>query len=274
MKNTKFNYIDILKQQLETRCTKNSSYSLRAFARDLDFNPSRLSEVLNHKKGISISAATELAGKLGLNRQEKEFFILSARAQHARRQKDKIEASKSLNEKLLPQKNVKQLEQKEIEQAYNWYHTAILELTELKDCPHTVEWFAKKLKLKKVIVKNALERLEKLGWLSLENGVYKSTFTESETTFDVPSIAIRKYHEEVLKKAEMSLTMDDIKEREFLNMTLAFSLDQMKEAKDAIRSFQKDFAEKFYPKEKERDSVYQLSVQLFRLDSKLENEEL
>jgi uncharacterized protein (TIGR02147 family) len=274
MKTKQFNYIDILKHQLELRSAKNSSYSLRAFARDLDLNPSRLSEILSKKKGLSLSAANLLADKLGLNAEEKEFFLLSVNAQHSRSLKVKDQALATLTEKLTPEKKIKQLEQQEIEQAYNWYHTAILELTELKDCEHTVEWFAKKLKLKKVIIKNALERLEKIGWLKMEDGIYKSSYIESETTFDVPSSTIRKYHEEVLKKAEQSLLTDSILEREFLNMTLAFSQEQMKEAKEAIRSFQKDFADKFYPKEKAKDSVYQLSVHLFRLDSNLEAKEL
>jgi uncharacterized protein (TIGR02147 family) len=85
----------------------------------------------------------------------------------------------------------------------------------------------------------------------------------------VPSNAIKKHHDEMLKKAEESLYTDDISQREFLNMTLAFSKKQMKEAKMAIRLFQEDFAKKFYSKESQKDSVYQLSVQLFRLDSNI-----
>lgn len=273
MKNIKFNYIDILKQQLEMRTAKNANYSLRAFARDLGLSPSRLSEVMNKKKGLSAMAATLLADKLGLTEKEKDFFLLSVKAQHARSSKDKTEATDILDKKLIPAKKNKQLEAREFEQAHNWYHTAILELTELKDCQHTVEWFAKKLKLKKVIVKNAIERLEKIGWLVNIDGVYKSVDEQSETTFDIPSNAIKKYHEEILKKAEHSLMTDSVLEREFLNMTLAFSQDHMTEAKEAIRAFQKDFADKFYPKQQDRDSVYQLSVQLFRLDSNLETKE-
>ena len=273
MKTKQFNYIDILKHQLETRSAKNSSYSLRAFARDLDLNPSRLSEILSKKKGLSLQAATTLAEKLGLNSEEKEFFLLSVKAQHARSLKAKDEATTTLNGLMAPQKKIKQFKLQEIEQAYNWYHTAILELTELKDCQHTVEWFAKKLKLKKVIIKNALERLENIGWITFENGIYKSSYSESETTFDVPSDTIRKYHEEILKKAELSLMTDNVLEREFLNMTLAFSKEHMEEAKEAIRLFQKSFADKFYPKEQDKDSVYQLSVHLFRLDSNLETME-
>lgn len=272
MKNIKFNYIDILNEQLEARSARNSSYSLRAFARDLEINPSRLSQILSKKKGLSEKGAIDLAFKLGLNERENEYFILSAKAQHARSTKAKKEASKSLSEKLSPTSSPTMIDLREFEQAHNWYHMALLELVELKDCEHTAQWFAKKLKLKKNIVTNALDRLEKIGWLVLENGIYRASSVASETTNDIPSSTIKKYHEEILSKAEQSLFIDDVKNREFTNMTLAFSQNQMEEAKMAIRSFQKEFAEKFYPKTQEKDSVYQLSVQLFRLDSNLEKQ--
>lgn len=274
MENTLFNYIDILKAQLEIRSSKNASYSLRAFARDLELAPSRLSEILNKKKGLSEKAAKDLANKIGLNEKEKEYFILSAKALHSRSTKEKTEASKELKEKLSPESVSRQLELVEFEQAHNWYHMAILELIELDECEHTVEWFAKKLRLKKAIVKNALERLEKIRWIVCDKGIYRATFESSTTSYDIPSDAIKKYHEEILKKAEQSLYLDEVHQREFLNMTLAFSKDQMKEAKEAIRLFQKEFANKFYSQETQKDSVYQLSVQLFRLDANINQSEL
>jgi uncharacterized protein (TIGR02147 family) len=272
MKKIKFNYIDILNEQLEVRSARNSNYSLRAFARDLELSPSRLSQILNKKKGLSEKAAEALAMKLGLNTREKEYFVLSAKSQHSRSLKDKAEATKDLKEILAPKLQSKEIDNREFELAHSWYHMAILELMELKDYEHSVEWFAKKLKIKKVIVKNALERLEKIGWITLQNGSYRASFESNESPNDLPSNAIKSFHDDMLKKAEAALFNDDIHEREFQNMTLAFSQAQMKEAKDAIRSFQKEFAKKFYPETQDRDSVYQLSVQLFRLDSNLTGE--
>ncbi|MGZ3775939.1 MAG: DUF4423 domain-containing protein, partial [Bdellovibrio sp.] len=59
-----------------------------------------------------------------------------------------------------------------------------------------------------------------------------------------------------------------VQQREFLNMTLAFNAEKTKEAKQALRKFQQEFAEKFYDENKNKDSVYQLSIQFFRLDKK------
>jgi hypothetical protein len=48
-------YRAFLKSELEERMEKNSSYSLRAFARDLTVSPQMLSLVLNGKKTTSLA---------------------------------------------------------------------------------------------------------------------------------------------------------------------------------------------------------------------------
>ena len=98
------------------------------------------------------------------------------------------------------------------------------------------------------------------------NGRLVSCYNETETEVDVPPAAIKKYHQEILDCAQRSLSEQRVQQREFTNMTLAFDSSRIKEARTAIRTFQKTFAQEFYQKDKKKDSVYQLSVQLFRLD--------
>lgn len=77
-------YRDFMLRELERRQRKNPSYSLRAFARDLEVPSSRLSEILNRKMGLSETRAVALADKLNLSSSEREFFIDLALAEHAR----------------------------------------------------------------------------------------------------------------------------------------------------------------------------------------------
>lgn len=268
MKIRQYDYIFELKKQFELRTSKNSNYSLRAFARDLELIPSQLSDIMNYKKGLSEKSAEKIAIKLGLTENEIDLFILSAKALHSRSEKIKKEAALILQKKLKDLKVIQKFDLSEFELTNNWYHLTILELLELKDCDHSLNWFAKKLKLNKAIVKSALERMEKIGWITYKNKKYQANYEQSETSYDISSESIKKFHAELLKKAEHSLFFDDVEEREFLNMTMAFSEKHLIEAKNSIRQFQKDFADKYYSDIKTKDSVYQLSIQLFRLDSK------
>jgi uncharacterized protein (TIGR02147 family) len=261
----KNDFIKTLSKEFEIRASKNSNYSLRAFARDLDLSPASLSQILNNKKGLSVQKAEKIASKLGLNSKEAELFLLSTKSKCSRSLKERSSADQSLN--FLLRGETVQLDPLEFELAHNWYHMAILELIELKDCEHSEEWFSKKLNLNIKIVRKALDRLEKLGHLKFENGIYEARDESTETSYDIPSLAIKKYHEEMLDKAKSSLYHDDVEQREFLSMTLAFSKEETKEAKRAIRDFQKKFAKEFSQKNKKCDSVYQLGVQFFRLDS-------
>lgn len=259
-------HFDILWHHFELRAAKNAHYSLRAFARDLNFTPSHLSDIMNKKKGLSATTAKGIAEKLDLNWREKDFFILSVEAMHARDLKRRAAARAALDAKKYEFTAV-ELNYSEFDQAHHWYHMAILELVDLDDCDHSIEWFAKKLNLSAELVKVALERLISVGWLSFQRGKYRAEFVISETKQDLASSVIKKYHEEILHKAGQSLYTDGVSEREFSNMTLAFSKSKIKEAKAAIREFQNKFVQQFYTPGTGKDSVYQLSVQLFRLDA-------
>ena len=259
-------HISILRHELEARTRRNPGYSLRAFARDLRLSAAALSSFLNQKKGMSEERARKVAARIELSQKEAEVFVLSAISNHARSAKERTLAKQKLTRQQKEKPRV--VDSADFEQVQNWYHLAILELIELDECQHTPEWLAKKLGIGIQAVKFALDRLTRVGLLSFANGRYKALANESVTEMDVPSRAIRTYHSEILTRADRALYRDSVQEREFLGMTLAFAQTDLVEAKEAIREFQKQFAERFYSEEKKKNSVYQLSVQFFRLDQK------
>lgn len=57
-------YRAVLKAELSRRKVKNPRYSLRAFARDLDLDSSGIHRVLLGKTGLSLKAASQIAGRL------------------------------------------------------------------------------------------------------------------------------------------------------------------------------------------------------------------
>lgn len=85
----KQSYRDYLIEAFEQRKEKNSAYSLRAFARDLEILPATLSQILNKKKGLSIQCAKHICKKLNLKQGEKVFFCYSVGALHSRSKKDR-----------------------------------------------------------------------------------------------------------------------------------------------------------------------------------------
>tara|TARA_B100001094_G_scaffold330139_1_gene394637 strand:- start:1838 stop:2185 length:348 start_codon:yes stop_codon:yes gene_type:complete len=81
-----------LRRELNRRRYANPYYSLRAFARDLKIAPSRLSEIFNHKQGLSRKAALKITDLLGIIGETREYFLDSVTAQHARSKTDRNSA--------------------------------------------------------------------------------------------------------------------------------------------------------------------------------------
>lgn len=87
----------ILKQILEKRCEKNSRYSLRSFARDLEISPQTLSRILRQKRGLSYEMGVKISQKLPLSEQELIVFLNLIEANFSRSKNKRENARKKLS---------------------------------------------------------------------------------------------------------------------------------------------------------------------------------
>ena len=82
----------LLRDELQKRRSRNPYYSLRAFARDMDVSPSRLSEVMNGKDVPTLETGRKMIDALGLpeesNRQFYEALAKSRRNRRIERRSD------------------------------------------------------------------------------------------------------------------------------------------------------------------------------------------
>ena len=270
MKHTTHFHISRIKEVFEERQLRNQKYSLRAFSRDLEMSPAALSDLLRMKKGLSQQKALKISKKIGLQEREQEIFVLSAVSAHGRSQSRRTQAQNVLK-KISPVRKASVVSIEDFEKIQSWHCMAILNLIELKTCQHTPEWFSKKLQLAQPLIETALSRLIKAGLLELQGHKYVAVQNEIQVKQDISSRSIRNFHNDLLNKAERALHFQDLNEREFQNLTLAFAQEDMPEAKKMIRDFIRQFSETFYQKEKSLNSVHQLSMQFFRIDQKMKD---
>lgn len=255
-------YRDFLKDSLETRSQKNSKYSLRAFARDLDLAPQILSAVFNKKKGISVEVASKIATRLGLNEQESNYFCDLVDLSHARSSGAKKIAALRLS-RYKQELKFQTLKMDSFRLISDWYHYAILELTFVKGFKSDPVWIAKRLKISNHEAKQAVERLLRTGLVTEVGGRYEKAVVHHTTTHDVPSDAIRNFNRQILLKAADALTFQDVAERDLTTMTMAIDIKKIPEAKKRIRAFRHELTE--FLETGDREEVYCLSLQLFKL---------
>lgn len=265
-------YRSILKKEYQDRFRRNSRYTLRAFARDLELSSGRLSDVLNSKKGLSRASAEKIAGKLGYTSAERDVFCDLVDAADARALAQKNLARLRLLEKTSDQKS-RQIEVDQFKMISDWYHLAILELLQQDACPEPAEealtWMAKRLNTPRPKIDQAVERLMRLGLMKQEHGKYVCVASFTETMGEISSQAVKAFHRQMVERALATLYTRPIDERLFNSSVLSIDKQQWHEAQQDIVRFRMEFTRK-YGSTAKRDAVYGLALQFFPLEEPVE----
>ena len=140
-----------LQSELARRCTRNSQYSLRAFALHLDVDHSTLSQWLRGRRPMTARSIESIGHSLRLPESAIERYV-----DHARRESE---------DAALRTPGV--LTGETASAIADWYHFAILELTRLAEFRPDSRWIARVLDISVDEVNVALQRLIRLDLLDM-----------------------------------------------------------------------------------------------------------
>lgn len=262
MTNTKeLNYRQLLHEELKRRQRRNPAYNVRAYSRDLGMGPSRLSEILTGREGISVERALQFAEKLKLDDTQKAFFIDLVQSEHSRSKISKAAAQERVEARLKVLKKLESADQFTL--LSDWQSSAILELLPIESV-HNVENFAKRLGLDKDYIEKCIDRMITAGYITRENDQWLAKDANTESTDDVPSGELRNYHKRLVAKGLQTLDEKPLGERDFSAIIFSMKASDIGEAKERIREFRKGLAWDLNQKS-DKDSVYCFSLQFFEL---------
>ena len=238
-------YKEWLGEEFSKRCKKNPSYSLRAFSKFLEIDPSSISQILSGKRKISPKLKNRFIEKL-------------APSPKTIRQFDAPKISKGQKEeayKKLPLDTFKMIS--------DWYHYAILELTLVKSFKRDNSWIAKQLGITATEVQIAIERLKRLKLIKEVDGKLVKT-NQFITNFKdgATSSALKKFQKEILDKALDAIDNTPQKEKDITAMTLAIDTKLLPEAKKKIKEFRRSLS-CFLEETGSQTRVYNLAIQLY-----------
>lgn len=241
--------VDFLMAEYVRRKNDNSRYSERAFAQALGLSPGYLKLFFQGKKQLSLARAQEVALRLQWTESQKAKFLNSIHTASAKK-------AKTLKGKFL-------LSDLDFFEISDWFHFGIIELIKAKDGQCRLEEICQRLEISKNEATFALKHLKRLKMVEEEKkGIYR--VPDSYEVTSITSEGIRKYHKQMLERAKDAVENQTMNERDLRGLTIAFDRARVNEAKEDIQKFVAQF-EKKYGKGS-RDSVYQLSLALFRLD--------
>lgn len=267
--NSHITFEHFLNTSFEKRCQRNANYSLRAFARDLGVSSSNLSKAMKGVRGFSKATLEHISSRLGLNKEEAQFFISLCEKKFGKSKKSKVEATEKLKQALLY--NVKIADDK-VALISDWYHMAVLALMDTYDFQSDTKWIADQLLIHEKVAQKAIERLISLGAVKEQDGKYISTGNLYIDPQGIPSSAVKEFHHQIIKKADESIDVQNLENRDIASVVFAFDKDKMKAAKSKIKKFREEFEIEFGPnKNATNQEVYALGIQFFQLTKFKEN---
>lgn len=242
-----------LQEELVRRIRTKPGYSMRAFARFLGIDSSRLSKMLRGERPIKPHFIESFGQRVGLSPDKIENYKVITESKKSRRQGEY-------------RTEYQQIALDTFEIVSDWQHNAILELMRMRDFKNETQWIAKQLKIQASEVNTAIERLQRVGMLKInEDGSWRD-LTAGYTTHDMgknyTTYAHKRYQEQIGKQSLEALNEVPIEKRDHSSMTVAINMKRIDEAKEMLKEFRRKMASHF-EQDAERDAVYQISLSLF-----------
>jgi uncharacterized protein (TIGR02147 family) len=234
-------YRELLKDQLSKRCLKNSSYSLRSFAKDLDMPASTLSHVLNGKRQLDYERANQMVSKLRLSKEQSHQFLSSVFEQQC-------PDYQMLNDDCL-------------DLVSDPKYLILLNLIELDDFVNDHDWIATKMQITSDEVDTLITNLMQQGLIAITEDTIIRTGKSIMTPVGRYSHSQKEFHKSVLKQAMNSLDKYQRDERYLTCITMAINKKNLALATKELAKTREKLGKLL--EDGPRDEVYHLELGLF-----------
>ena len=267
--------VQFLTDQYLLKKDGRQSYSLRDFAKEVGVSPAQLSQMMSRQRPVTYRQMSRILAALNTENSVADQIIrgiilkAGKTAKVSKKVRDdateRVRGRKSTQQDLVGEQNFSVFPIQKFKFISQWYHFAILELTYVENFQSNPKWIAAALGISQIEAKDALNRLEKLGFLTrTADGSLKKTHAKLmiETTKSEPEI--RQYETTMLEKAkqELQITQKKNYDRRLLNsITFPVSPDLVPEIKTAIIQFQRQLLTIL--KDKKFTEVYHFGCQFF-----------
>ena len=246
------NYRHYIQGEFENRRLRNPSYSLRAFARDLAVSPSRLSEAINGKRGISNELAQKIITALNLEGIDEDIFLLSVEAEHSRSKKIKLFAQSKLKQTLASSEAIAKTFT-----IVDWVADALLKMNDRESILTNTDRASENLGVPKFMVTDSLRFLTRLGFIAGGKGF--KTYLQSRGSGRKLNVDYTQILEQAHKAYIGSISGNYFNHEAFL-----LEPQQMKEAERIVKSAIDDIR-KLETKSKKSKVVF-IANQIFNVE--------
>ncbi len=257
---------EYLKFEHEMRRARRPSYSMRAFARDLEVSPSSLNDFLKGRVGMSNDRIERIAAVLRWSEKRKDHFQDLIAAKYEKDVGAKLSAQTRIRSRL--KDGTFGLSVDAFRAISEWHHLVILEICECKDGMDAAA-IAKELSLAPATVQQAVKRLIGLGLLQKSTNGLKPVESASHFGDDAPSDAIVSFHCQVIQLAQKALQEKPASEREALSVMFSLNREDLEKMNAEIKKSVMSIINR-YAQHAPKDHIHTIALQSFPIwtDSK------
>lgn len=266
------NYRTYLSDKYDELKENSTSFSYRYFSNKCGYSsPNFLKLIIDGKRNLSDDSINRFSIFFKFNKQEKNYFSKLVHFNQAKSPLDKKNFAQDLL-KTTVFRRLNPLSKDQFEYYAKWYHVAIRELLATKKIKLDAKEISKLLtpQISVADAEDALECLLRLNLIKRKDNRFIQTVELISTGDEVSSTAVAEHHRQMFQLASQSIDTIDRSSRDISGVTVSLSSDSINELKLMIQKFRKDVLE-LSEREKDKQSVYQLSIQMFPL-SELEEQ--
>lgn len=255
----------LLIDEMNRRILKNSKYSIRAFARDLEISNSRLSVIIRTvNPSVSRDTIQKIVRSLKLKPEATDYFYLISKSNNLGRGRlNKIDKNKL--QQYLAQQTYTHVSLKNSDFISHWYYPPVYTFATLNKY-YTNKYIAKRLNITESEVAEAIQHLFKNNYITSD----KYPFSKSDKLYKIesktPSVLIQDTHTKLASLSIKALKVQPIENRKYMSAVLVLDKKNLQNARNDIENFFLAFTKK-YSHEAGADSVYCAGLQFFQLDS-------
>lgn len=253
------NIRELIREEFIQIKTRNSNFSLRAFAKKIKISPSALHEILYQGRRITPKMAEKILA--GLRKKPDEIKKLSLGCKKISK-KSPLPLPSLETEESDETSKFHEIEQSYFEILSEWYHLPILSLLETQNSAADPKWIASRLRIKLHEAVNGIQNLLKVGLLEkTKKGRLIPTGKQFTMSPHTANLALKYCHYQNLESAKNSLENDPVEVRDFSSIVMAIDPSKIPEAKKRIEKFRRSLCD--FLEEGEKKEVYRICIQLF-----------
>ncbi|MEZ4741682.1 MAG: DUF4423 domain-containing protein [Bdellovibrionota bacterium] len=238
---------------------RNSNYSLRAFARDLDINSGTLSQIFSETRIPSSELANSIFSKLDIKANVRRDCL---------EQLEKLRRNNRKNFEFLAI-----IDYDKFHLLKEWFYLPILEFIRIAEKPCTLYLLSKKLSIPFDEVKIAIDCLVTNGYLNKKTSdviELNPDFLSASTVGSViTSPELKRFQKINLDLASKALDEIEIESRDNSTVTFSVNLKDIQLMKEEIKKFRRKMIKLFSKNKRPKERVYNMSIALFPVSEKL-----